>query len=127
MPLLYRGVRRADRNRRAQTALRIVGMGDRMGHRPNELSGGQQQRVAIARALAGNPAVLLADEPTGALDSRTSTEIMGILQRLNCEQGLTVILVTHEHDVAAYAERILVLRDGELIDDAAPAQRMLVA
>ena len=127
MPLLYRGVRRADRNRRAQTALRIVGMGDRMGHRPNELSGGQQQRVAIARALAGNPAVLLADEPTGALDSRTSTEIMGILQRLNCEQGLTVILVTHEHDVAAYAERILVLRDGALIDDAAPAQRMLVA
>jgi putative ABC transport system ATP-binding protein len=127
MPLIYRGVRASERHRRAQTALKIVGMGERMGHRPNELSGGQQQRVAIARALVGSPSVLLADEPTGALDSRTSTEIMGILQRLNHEQGLTVILVTHEHDVAAYAERILTLRDGELVGDAPPAERTLVA
>ncbi len=127
MPLIYRGVGRAERQRRAQMALRIVGMGERMGHRPNELSGGQQQRVAIARALAGSPAVLLADEPTGALDSKTSAEIMGILQRLNRAQGLTVILVTHEHDVAAYAERILTLRDGVLVDDGRPAARTLVA
>jgi putative ABC transport system ATP-binding protein len=127
MPLIYRGVRARERHRRAQTALRIVGMAERIGHRPNELSGGQQQRVAIARALVGSPSVLLADEPTGALDSRTSTEIMGILQRLNHEQGLTVVLVTHEHDVAAYAERILTLRDGELVGDAPPAERTLVA
>jgi putative ABC transport system ATP-binding protein len=117
MPLIYRGVSAAERRRRAEIALRIVGMGERMDHRPNELSGGQQQRVAIARALAGSPAVILADEPTGALDTKTSAEIMGILQRLNREQGLTVILVTHESDIAAYAQRVLVMRDGELISD----------
>jgi putative ABC transport system ATP-binding protein len=117
MPLIYRGVSAAERHRRAQIALQIVGMGERMEHRPNELSGGQQQRVAIARALAGSPAVVLADEPTGALDTRTSGEIMGILQRLNREQGLTVILVTHEHDIAAYAERVLTMRDGLLVSD----------
>jgi putative ABC transport system ATP-binding protein len=117
LPLIYRGVSAAERRRRAEIALRIVGMGERMDHRPNELSGGQQQRVAIARALAGSPAVILADEPTGALDTKTSAEIMGILQRLNREQGLTVILVTHESDIAAYAQRVLVMRDGALISD----------
>jgi putative ABC transport system ATP-binding protein len=127
MPLLYRGVHPNERHRRAATALRIVGMGERMYHRPNELSGGQQQRVAIARALVGSPAVVLADEPTGALDTRTSSEIMGILQRLNQQQGLTVILVTHEPEVAAYAQRILMVRDGELISDAPPVERMVVA
>ena len=117
MPLIYRGVGAAERRRRATVALRIVGMEQRMHHKPTELSGGQQQRVAIARALAGSPAVLLADEPTGALDSKTSVEIMRILQRLNTEQGLTVVLVTHEADVAAYAGRVLVMRDGLLVSD----------
>ncbi len=127
MPLLYRGVHPSERHRRAATALRIVGMAERMYHRPNELSGGQQQRVAIARALVGSPAVVLADEPTGALDSRTAREIMGILQRLNRQQSLTVILVTHEAEVAAYSERILTVRDGELMGDAPPAERVMIA
>jgi putative ABC transport system ATP-binding protein len=109
--------RASRRHRRAQIALQIVGMGERLDHRPNELSGGQQQRVAIARALVGSPAVILADEPTGALDTKTSAEIMGILQQLNREQGLTVILVTHEHDIAAYAARVLTMRDGLLVSD----------
>ncbi len=117
MPLIYRGVSASERHLRATIALQIVGMGDRMEHRPNELSGGQQQRVAIARALAGSPAVILADEPTGALDSKTSVEIMNILQRLNQDQGLTVILVTHEADIAAYAKRVLTMRDGLLVGD----------
>jgi putative ABC transport system ATP-binding protein len=117
MPLIYRGLRAAERHRRAEVALKIVGMAQRMHHKPTELSGGQQQRVAIARALVGSPAVLLADEPTGALDSRTSEEIMRILQRLNTEQGLTVVLVTHEHDIAEYARRVLTMRDGVLVSD----------
>jgi putative ABC transport system ATP-binding protein len=117
MPLIYRGVRATERRARAETALRIVGMGDRLEHRPNELSGGQQQRVAIARALVGSPAVMLADEPTGALDSATSAELMTFLQTLNREQGLTVIVVTHEHDIAAYAQRVLTMRDGRLLKD----------
>jgi putative ABC transport system ATP-binding protein len=117
MPLVYRGVAAAERRRRAQAALRLVGMGERMDHKPRELSGGQQQRVAIARALAGSPAIILADEPTGALDSKTSVEIMGILQRLNREQGLTIVLVTHEPDVAAYAARTVMVRDGTIVAD----------
>ncbi len=117
LPLIYRGVSRRERHQRAAAALNIVGMGQRLEHRPNELSGGQQQRVAIARALAGSPAVILADEPTGALDTKTSVEIMTILQRLNREQGLTVVLVTHEHDIAAFAGRVLTMRDGELVSD----------
>jgi putative ABC transport system ATP-binding protein len=117
LPLIYRGISAQERRRRAEAALRIVGMSQRMDHRPNELSGGQQQRVAIARALAGGPSVILADEPTGALDSTTSEEIMGILQRLNREHGLTVVLVTHEADIAAYAERMLLMRDGRLVED----------
>jgi putative ABC transport system ATP-binding protein len=117
MPLIYRGIGADERKRRATTALQIVGMQQRMHHKPTELSGGQQQRVAIARALVGSPAVLLADEPTGALDSKTSVEVMQILQRLNREQGITIILVTHEHDVAAYARRTLVMKDGLLVED----------
>ena len=117
LPLIYRGVGGTERRRRATAALNIVGMGDRLTHRPNELSGGQQQRVAIARALAGRPSVVLADEPTGALDSKTSVEIMNILQRLNREQKLTVVLVTHEPDIATFASRVLLLRDGVLVSD----------
>jgi putative ABC transport system ATP-binding protein len=124
LPLIYRGVSAIERHRRAAIALQIVGMDERMHHRPNELSGGQQQRVAIARALIGSPTVILADEPTGALDTKTSAELMAVLQRLNREQGLTVIMVTHEPDIAAYAERVLVLRDGLLISDAPPRQRL---
>ena len=117
MPLIYRGVNARARRQRAELALQIVGMGDRMHHRPNELSGGQQQRVAIARALVGSPAAMLADEPTGALDTATSAEIMGFMQTLNREQGLTVVVVTHEHDIAAYAQRVLTMRDGRLLKD----------
>ncbi|MSP13437.1 MAG: ABC transporter ATP-binding protein [Chloroflexi bacterium] len=117
MPLIYRGMPATERRHRAGIALRIVGMGDRMDHRPNELSGGQQQRVAIARALVGSPSVILADEPTGALDSKTGIEIMRILQRLNREQGLTILVVTHEHDIAAFAQRILHISDGKLVRD----------
>jgi len=126
MPLIYRGVPGAKRRGRAAAALAIVGMGDRLDHRPKELSGGQQQRVAIARALAGSPAVILADEPTGALDTRTSDEIMGVLKRLNRSQGLTVVVVTHEADVAAYADRVLTLRDGRLVGDGPPPKHTAV-
>lgn len=123
LPLIYRGVSGKERHQRAAAALEIVGMSNRMDHRPNELSGGQQQRVAIARALSGRPAVILADEPTGALDTKTSAEIMGILQRLNRQQNLTVVLVTHEADVAAYAARVLHVRDGEIVSDEKQAPR----
>jgi putative ABC transport system ATP-binding protein len=126
MPLIYRGVPAPVRKARAATALRMVGMTERMGHRPNELSGGQQQRVAIARALVGSPAIVLADEPTGALDTKTGAEIMDILTSLNRKQGLTVIIVTHEPDIAAYANRILTLRDGLLISDTRPPKRAAV-
>ncbi len=117
MPMLYRGIEAKERKRRAQIALEIVGMGNRIDHRPNELSGGQQQRVAIARALAGSPAVILADEPTGALDSTTSEEIMLTLRQLNRDQQLTVIIVTHEADIAAYADRTITIRDGVVTND----------
>jgi putative ABC transport system ATP-binding protein len=118
LPLLYAGgIGTKERRRRATEALRGVGLADRLGHHPNQLSGGQQQRVAIARALVGRPKLLLADEPTGNLDSRTSVEVMGILQRLNVEQGLTILLVTHEHDIAEYATRIVRFHDGRLHSD----------
>ena len=117
LPLVYRGIGRAARLERARMALELVGMGARLAHRPSELSGGQQQRVAIARALVGSPSVILADEPTGALDTRTSAEIMQLLRRLHREQGLTVVVVTHEPDVAAYADRMLVMRDGAIWSD----------
>jgi putative ABC transport system ATP-binding protein len=125
LPMLY-GRGRPDRRERAQRALEAVGMGDRLHHRPNELSGGQQQRVAIARALVNEPRIIMADEPTGALDTRTGTEIMGIFQRLNAEQGITIILVTHEHDVAQYAERIISMRDGLIADDQVVKGRRMV-
>ncbi|MCX6015799.1 MAG: ABC transporter ATP-binding protein [Chloroflexales bacterium] len=117
MPMLYRGIASSERSRRARVALELVGMGNRIDHRPNELSGGQQQRVAIARALAGSPSVILADEPTGALDSTTSEEIMLMLRQLNREQNLTIIIVTHESDIAAYADRIVTIRDGVVTAD----------
>jgi len=125
LPLIYRGISTGERQVRAKAALDVVGMSERMGHRPNELSGGEQQRVAIARALAGSPAVILADEPTGALDSKTGVEIMHIFQRLNAEQGLTLVMVTHDANVAAYAKRILHMSDGELTDDSAIEQNIV--
>jgi putative ABC transport system ATP-binding protein len=115
LPMVYTHV--SNRRRRAKEALELVGLGDRMHHKPTELSGGQQQRVAIARTLAMNPRVVLADEPTGALDTRTGEEIMDILESLVRERGITVILVTHEQSVAAYADRIVRMRDGLVVDD----------
>jgi putative ABC transport system ATP-binding protein len=115
LPMVYAGVR--DRRRRALAALEVVGLTDRAHHKPTELSGGQQQRVAIARALVNEPSIILADEPTGALDTRTSAEIMGIFQRLNRERGLTVIFVTHEPDIAYHTRRIVQLRDGLITSD----------
>jgi putative ABC transport system ATP-binding protein len=118
LPLLYAGVPPAERHQRASRCLSEVGLGGRTDHHPAQLSGGQQQRVAIARALVNNPSLILADEPTGALDSRTSVEIMALLQRLN-SQGMTIVMVTHEHDVAAFASRIITFRDGHVISDEA--------
>jgi putative ABC transport system ATP-binding protein len=116
LPLIYAGVRGRERRERAAVALERVGLGDRMDHRPNELSGGQRQRVAIARALVNQPSILLADEPTGNLDSVTSEEIMRVFRDLHAG-GQTVIMVTHEQDIAAQAERVIVLRDGQVESD----------
>jgi putative ABC transport system ATP-binding protein len=117
LPMLYGGVSKSERTERAKELLHKVGLGDRMTHRPIELSGGQKQRVAIARALTMNPSILLADEPTGNLDSKSSLEIMGLFEQINAE-GSTVILVTHEPDIAEYARRIVRFGDGTIIDDA---------
>ncbi len=117
LPLLYNGASARERHGRARERLRQVGLEGREHHHPNQLSGGQQQRVAIARALVNDPTILLADEPTGNLDSRTSVEILGIFQRLNRENGITVILVTHEPDIAAYASRKILFRDGRIVKD----------
>ena len=122
LPTLYTKISKAERARRAADALAMVGLADRAQHFPSQMSGGQQQRVAIARALVNRPSILLADEPTGNLDSRTSVEIMEILQNLN-DQGLTIVLVTHEHDIAQFAKRVLVFRDGKIRKDDLVASR----
>jgi len=125
LPLLYtnESMRASERHNRAMEALKAVGLAERAHHHPNQLSGGQQQRVAIARALINRPSLLLADEPTGNLDSRTSVEVMGIFQRLNVEQHITVLLITHEQDIAEYAMRIVKFRDGRIVGDQPVAAR----
>jgi putative ABC transport system ATP-binding protein len=125
LPTIYAGVPMEERAARAEQALKRVGLGDRAGHFPSQLSGGQQQRVAIARALVNSPSLLLADEPTGNLDSRTSVEIMEILQGLNDQHGLTVVIVTHEPDIAQYAKRALEFRDGKLRGDTVIHHRLI--
>ncbi|MGA8870405.1 MAG: ABC transporter ATP-binding protein [Candidatus Acidiferrales bacterium] len=127
LPTIYAGVPIGERERRAREALQRVGLAEREGHFPSQLSGGQQQRVAIARALVNNPALLLADEPTGNLDSRTSVEIMDILQKLNDEHGLTVVIVTHEQDIAQYAKRALEFRDGKMKKDVVIQNRSIAS
>jgi putative ABC transport system ATP-binding protein len=122
LPLVYNGHAGKDGHARALAALGRVGLADRAHHLPNQLSGGQQQRVAIARALVNKPAILLADEPTGNLDTRTSLEIMALFQELNRE-GATVLLITHEHDIAAFADRVILLRDGRIVSDSRQAPR----
>jgi putative ABC transport system ATP-binding protein len=117
LPLVYRGVGMRERRKWANEALDAVGLGDRVHHTPNQLSGGQQQRVAIARALVTRPPMLLADEPTGNLDTRTSLEVLALLQKLNRDRGITIILVTHEHDIAACASRVITFRDGRIVTD----------
>src|SRR5205814_1521007 len=126
LPLLYQGgMKSAQRHKRAMEMLATVGLGNRSDHHPNQLSGGQQQRVAIARALINNPSILLADEPTGNLDTRTSIEVMGIFQHLNRERGITVVLITHELDIAEYGTRIVSFRDGQVVADKAVTRRRL--
>src|SRR5512138_2670507 len=126
LPLLYAGVVTAERHRRAREALERVGLGERADHHPNQMSGGQQQRVAIARALVNRPRVILADEPTGNLDSRTSTEVMALFQELG-RAGITVVLVTHEPDISEYAARIVIMRDGRILSDQRRTPKRAVA
>ncbi|MEW5892608.1 MAG: ABC transporter ATP-binding protein [Pseudomonadota bacterium] len=121
LPLLYAGVSRAERRRQAEAMLRATGLERHLQALPNQMSGGQQQRVAIARALINRPPLILADEPTGNLDSHTSHEIMDLLSQLNREQGITIVLVTHEHDIARYAQRLVRFVDGRIVEDGRPA------
>jgi putative ABC transport system ATP-binding protein len=126
LPLLYRGgLKTAERHQRALEVLKAVGLAERADHHPNQLSGGQQQRVAIARALINQPSILLADEPTGNLDTKTSIEVMDIFQRLNEERNITVVLITHEPDIAEYGTRIVSFRDGQVVADRAVTRRRL--
>ena len=125
LPMMYNGFAGKERHRRAVEVLDLVGLGERHDHTPNRLSGGQQQRVAIARALVNKPSLILADEPTGNLDSATSSEIMGLFQHLNSDQGITIVLVTHEADIAEYAKRQIIFRDGGVISDK-PNNQVLV-
>jgi putative ABC transport system ATP-binding protein len=127
LPMLYGGgaPKTSERHKRALDMLTAVGLGNRADHHPNQLSGGQQQRVAIARALVNNPSILLADEPTGNLDTKTSIEVMDIFQRLNRERGITVLLITHEQDIAEYGTRIVTFRDGLVVADKAVAERRM--
>ncbi len=128
LPLLYsKGISASERRKRAKDKLALVGLADRMDHHPSQLSGGQQQRVAIARSLVNEPAILLADEPTGNLDSKTSREVIGMFRELNEKAGLTVILVTHDQNVAKYARRIIVLRDGYVVQDTADFHQAIQA
>jgi len=127
LPLIYAGVRAKERHRRSLEALARVGLAERAHHIPSQLSGGQQQRVAIARSLVNHPSILLADEPTGNLDSRTSVEIMQVFQELNEQEKLTVILVTHEHDIAEYARRVITFRDGRIVKDQSVAKRRVAS
>jgi putative ABC transport system ATP-binding protein len=117
IPLIYRGMNKKSRRELAENALELVGLKDRMQHLPSQLSGGQQQRVAIARAIVGNPSIILADEPTGALDTKTGNMIMELFLKLNEEKGMTIVQVTHEEDIAGYGSRILRLVDGEIVSD----------
>jgi putative ABC transport system ATP-binding protein len=117
LPMVYAGLPVPERHRRARVALASVGLSEKERSLPNQLSGGQQQRVALARALANEPSLILADEPTGALDTKTSEEVMAIFQRLNRESGITIVLITHEPDIAAYADRIVRFRDGQIVQD----------
>jgi putative ABC transport system ATP-binding protein len=125
LPMMYAGVSASERRKRAKIALEKVGLGDRLHHKPNELSGGQKQRVAIARALVNNPAILLADEPTGNLDSKSSEEIMGIFESLNNE-GVTIVMVTHEADIAQHTKRAVVFKDGQIISDKPVQNRIII-
>jgi putative ABC transport system ATP-binding protein len=129
LPLLYSRdhIKASERHSRARSSLEIVGLLDRSHHHPNQLSGGQQQRVAIARALINNPSIVLADEPTGNLDSRTSIEVMDVFQRLNVERGITILLITHEHDIAEYGTRTIAFRDGLLVSDQVNTHRRIAS
>ncbi|MAV86777.1 MAG: macrolide ABC transporter ATP-binding protein [Rhodospirillaceae bacterium] len=123
LPMMYSGAARIKRREAAEQVLKQVGLADRMDHQPSQLSGGQQQRVAVARALVNNPSLILADEPTGALDTKTGIEIMGLFQKLN-SSGITIIIITHEYDVAQFANRILRFKDGEIVDEEINTQRI---